>query len=697
MNPDFLPASVLFAQNGPSVSDTGRGAPDNRNIALVCMPWNTVTSPSVALGILKKCVQAAGFEVDVHYLNIKFAQQIGVDLYQTISDGSQGVTEWFFSPALFGAPGLGELANTWKEAVDNPAGAHMVNILKKAVGSGELCEELADKHVPRFIDECMAQVDWTKYLAVGFTTTFSQSLSSLLLAKRIKDRHPHINIIFGGANVDAEMGLEFMRGFPWVDFVVHGDAEFSFPSLLQRIASGNPVSHIPGVSMRALGSIVRGDQDAQPVADLNQSPSPDYSDYMRELEQCGFGRQLKIRLFFESSRGCWWGAKHHCTFCGLNGSTMAFRKKDPERVYAEIVELSSKYRCTSLAAVDNIMAMESFAKLLPQLAELDTDISLFYEVKANLTRNQLALMRAGGVNKIQPGIESLNTRLLREMKKGITAIQNIQMLKWCYEYDIEPIWNILYGFPGETDEDYKDLPGILRLLFHLRPPISLGKVCFERFSPYFYDREKYRLTIQPMDFYPFIFPQKRVDLEKVAYFFDGKWEGQPGNMAAYLRPVEETFSGWNNAWQNQSAFFYYEKGPDYLILYDSRPRLPNSATSLRRIYFDDFMTAIYLLCDENRTFNAIREHMAEKFADRATEQEIKRLLDTFVDEGLMFREGDRYLALAVRKKSRVSYRTHKAKAAEKPLVPEICREDRAVQELYLFPQQDNRRPTQTGA
>ena len=76
-------------------------------------------------------------------------------------------------------------------------------------------------------------------------------------------------------------------------------------------------------------------------------------------------------------------------------------------------------------------------------------------MKANLTREQVRLLADAGVRHIQPGIESLSDHVLALMKKGVTGLRNVQLLKWCKEYGIEVDWNILYGFPGETREDYR--------------------------------------------------------------------------------------------------------------------------------------------------------------------------------------------------------------------------------------------------
>ena len=131
----------------------------------------------------------------------------------------------------------------------------------------------------------------------------------------------------------------------------------------------------------------------------------------------------------------------------------------------------------------------------------EVDFQLFYEVKANLRKDHIDKLAAAGVTQIQPGIESLNTEILQMMRKGVTAIQNVQLLKWCFEYDVEPSWNILYGFPGEQASQYDDFPDICRLLFHLPPPAGVTPVIFERFSPYHFNAAEYGLKLTPFPIY----------------------------------------------------------------------------------------------------------------------------------------------------------------------------------------------------
>ena len=160
-----------------------------------------------------------------------------------------------------------------------------------------------------------------------------------------------------------------------------------------------------------------------------------------------------MHVVVETSRGCWWGAKHHCTFCGLNGDTMAFRSKSPARAFDEIDGLTRRHGIDKVGCVDNILDMDYVATLFPQLAASGLQLELFYEVKSNLRYDQLLTLRHGGMRQIQPGIESFSDQVLQLMDKGVTGLQNIQLLRWSEELGIDCAWNLLAGFPGETSRN----------------------------------------------------------------------------------------------------------------------------------------------------------------------------------------------------------------------------------------------------
>ena len=72
------------------------------------------------------------------------------------------------------------------------------------------------------------------------------------------------------------------------------------------------------------------------------------------------------------------------------------------------------------------------------------------EVKANLKREQVRQLYESGFTSIQPGVESFSASVLRLMRKGLSPLQNIALLRWCDEYFVEPYWNVLAGLPVQA-------------------------------------------------------------------------------------------------------------------------------------------------------------------------------------------------------------------------------------------------------
>src|SRR5262249_45361807 len=144
----------------------------------------------------------------------------------------------------------------------------------------------------------------------------------------------------------------------------------------------------------------------------------------------------------------------------------------------------------------------------------------FYEVKSNLARDQIRLLAEAGVRRIQPGIESLSSRVLQSMRKGVSALQNVNTLRWSLYYGIRVDWNLLWGFPGETAADCERQEALMPLLAPLEPAAGGGRLWMERFSPLFTEREAFPVRyLRPEADYAYVYPSS-VDLGELAYFFE---------------------------------------------------------------------------------------------------------------------------------------------------------------------------------
>src|SRR5262249_52847729 len=153
------------------------------------------------------------------------------------------------------------------------------------------------------------------------------------------------------------------------------------------LEEGTEPAATPGVLYRNPGASV---PTARPqFMKLDELPVPDYQEFFDRAEQLGLHRRRSSEIVyipFESVRGCWWGQKHHCTFCGLNGESMKFRAKSPQHILAELAELTRRYGSFYFEAVDNILDLSYLTTIFSELAKSGIDYRLFYEVKANLTR-----------------------------------------------------------------------------------------------------------------------------------------------------------------------------------------------------------------------------------------------------------------------------------------------------------------------
>ena len=243
------------------------------------------------------------------------------------------------------------------------------------------------------------------------------------------------------------------------------------------------------------------------------------------------------------------GMKAHCTFCGLNGNTMQYRVRSYSGAIEMLNQMFLKYgdRVKHYFSADNIMPKDYIENVFPFLA-LPTGASIFYEVKADLNRNEMQKMASHGVTAIQPGIEALDTTILKHMKKGGTAVNNVAILKYGREFDIDIEWNLLIGFPDEPEEAYRKYEDGFRMFYHLQPPKAIFSVRFDRFSPYHQHEKSFGLSLKPAGFYKHLYPHlSSQTLSNLAYFFeDGNMEaGYKLRIPKKLPALSKSIEAWN--------------------------------------------------------------------------------------------------------------------------------------------------------
>ena len=426
------------------------------------------------------------------------------------------------------------------------------------------------------LDRTFERMTRRRYDVVGFSMTFeAQVPAALALSRRLKAHDAGARIMFGGNAVWGEQADGFASSFPEVDAVCHSEGETVIGPLVRALRGELPLERVPGISYLHAAGHLRRTAGPPLLRDLDTLPIPDHDDFFEQLAASEW-REHDARLMFETSRGCWWGEKSLCTFCGVNGEGLAFRRKSGERAFEELSTLHRRYpKATWLQGADNILDMRYFRSLLPRLAAREPTpehpLRVFYEVKSNLTREQVQLLAEAGVIAVQPGIESFSDEVLSAVKKGVSGIQQIQFVKWSHEADIHLNYNVLVLIPGEQVGWLRELLGVIPYLSHLPPPQGIFPILLERYSPMYQRPEEFGIgNLRPSDYYRGLFPDDTVDLERVAYNFDfDSPRLEDPEYRAHAREVVLALRDWARRWRRNLA--WCTPGPDgSLVLVDRR-------------------------------------------------------------------------------------------------------------------------------
>ncbi|MGE5321448.1 MAG: RiPP maturation radical SAM C-methyltransferase [Actinomycetota bacterium] len=601
-------------------------------MALVSMPSLSARHPSFQLALLRPILERAGIPAQQFSLFMYLGNQVGWRIAETLADVWPClVGEWIWSKAAFG-----EQANTNDDDYFAAYAELFETICDRAGCSLGDIRRLRDEGAPQFIDFCLDAVDWNRFGLIGFSVVFQQLVGSMALARALKRRYPHIPIIMGGASLEDDIADEIMKNCPQIDYVHCGDAEISFPEMVRRLYSGRSMEGLQGIMWRDSTGAIRYAGRARNFMDMNQTPLPDFDEYFYARESSGYEKSDAVQELlvpFEAARGCWWGEKNHCTFCGLNRSGMEFRAKDPDRVLEQLEALSRRYGQFYFNAIDNIMAPEYVEKLFGRLAAVNSDLCIHYEIRPNFSRSQLGRLRRSGLFSVQPGIESFSTNILKIMRKHSTGMRNVELIKWCTYYGINSLYNILCRFPGETPEDYRVQSHIAARITHLQPPYGIVKARADRGSPMYTEPESQSISnLVPARCYQYIFPRS-FDLRRISYYFDHDMANTVDDDV-----YEELFGrvgAWQAAWNGPNRHFLkYRKAWSSISIFDGRQ--PEVLT----YSFHDDAAALYEYCAEARTPRDISARFGE-------EPWIEESLNDFVSKDLMLAIDGRYLSLAL--------------------------------------------------
>lgn len=635
-----------------------------KKILLCNMPWGKADFPSIQLGILKSALAKNGMKADVLYANTIFSELLGEKEYAKFALNSRYsfLTEWFFNDYL------GDQRNEDAEILSEEIHSLMslecatpfISKDQKMMLAGrmegkqdeavEYCMKIKREEVPRFFREIFREVFFEHYDIVAFTCSFSQTIPAISCARLIKQRFPEKIIILGGNGMNRESGEEYLKAFSWIDYISLGEGEETIPALVNCLRSHNykieeEMESLKGFIYRdSIGNICV--TESQPAVLTDGIPIPDYEDYFRQIWRMEkkYGKKYSQNtILFETARGCWWGEKSQCMFCGLNGENIHFRAKESNQILTEILELSSKYQVSEFVCVDNVLDYDLLEPVFDDLIRRQIKLKFFWEVKPFLNKKQLKKLADAGVTTVQAGIENFSTDILRMINKGSNMLRSILFLRDSKDAGVQVMYNYLYGFPGEKPEYYTEIVKIMPLLHHLEPPLYPPKpMILQKYSGYYKKADTDSvMDMQPMPQYSILYSDCTINIGKIAFNYFFTTNDMPDDLS-YLDNIISAVKEWNERYYSSSGpVFLYERGMGFINLYDTR------FGDLRAVRLTGLAAFVFLCCSSVTNSEKIwKEIEKNDWTEPVNRKDLEMILHILTEGGYLLSEGERYVMLA---------------------------------------------------
>ena len=238
---------------------------ENRDrILLISMPWGAPVEPCLGLCILKSVLRAKGARCDVIHGPMRLLRYLKKDTLDWIA-GNWAANDFVFSREFEDQPSseqvktLEKLVQDWQNCLSafprslSSPDARVAKLLR-----------MRQEIVPRFLDDMMAEIDFSRYSLVGFSCLFDQTIASLALARRIRRQYPELMIAFGGYALQRPVGPALQKCFSEMDVVAYGDGEPTIVPLWKASRGLRPLAEVPNISWRDPGGRIVDNNPAGP-------------------------------------------------------------------------------------------------------------------------------------------------------------------------------------------------------------------------------------------------------------------------------------------------------------------------------------------------------------------------------------------------------------------------------------------------
>lgn len=291
-------------------------------------------------------------------------------------------------------------------------------------------------------------------ICLGVTCmTGPQILRAVEAARRAKELHPDLPVVFGG--IHASLLPEQTLQNPAIDVVVVGEGEATFEHLVKVLQAGRPLGEVAGIVYKENGKVHTN--PPRLFVDIDKEPPLSY--HLLDIDL--YRRRLfgVDHLTFNSSRGC----TFRCAFCwDPVMHKRQWRAMQPETVLDHLKRIIRDYGVRGFLFTDDhfFIDMRRARGIIEGIVRAGLDITISkLQVRADticrMDDEFLDLMVRAGVKRFTVGIESGSQRVLDLIKKDMTVEQAIEANRKLAPHPIVPLYLFMMGMPTETPDELR--------------------------------------------------------------------------------------------------------------------------------------------------------------------------------------------------------------------------------------------------
>lgn len=312
-------------------------------------------------------------------------------------------------------------------------------------------------------DELASHVVRERPDVFGINCSTHTFLAAIEAARKIHEASPETTLVMGGYH-STFAAEKILRDYPFVDYVIKGEAERAFPDLLDRLDAGRRPEDVEGITYLEDGSLV-----SRPLAvikELDHLPFPDRS-MLGDLEYGYFHQNIRLTFgkftTIVSSRGC----PFACTYCSCAAfSQRRWRARSATNVVDELERLYEQGYENVVFVDDNFTLKKSRVEAIcEQIRERKIKMRYYCEGRVdNAPYEMLRTMKRAGFEVMYFGVESPTPHVLDYYKKGITAAEARKAVADAKRAGMLVVTSFILGAPVESPTDVQRTIEFIRSL-----------------------------------------------------------------------------------------------------------------------------------------------------------------------------------------------------------------------------------------